>query len=120
MEKDMSRVAKAIYDWCVERDLWEDVIMYFNGKAWASWKAWDTDHRKIGKDIYEYDNKDPHDYFEYVVPGTLSMSYEGDLYDLLYDGLDSWRTHDSFMKMLNGLGYYFEFGNSWNLSLVEE
>lgn len=34
----MEQIAKAIYDWCIENEMWLDVIVYFDGKAWSSHK----------------------------------------------------------------------------------
>lgn len=34
----MEQIAKAIYDWCIENEMWLYVIIYFDGKAWSSHK----------------------------------------------------------------------------------
>lgn len=29
----MEQMAKAIYDWCIENEMWQYVSIYFDGKA---------------------------------------------------------------------------------------
>ena len=115
----MEQIAKAIYDWCIENEMWQYVSIYFDGKAWSSYKRWGgEDGRRIGDRLFEYEDKNPLDYFEHAHPDTLSMSFEGELYDMLNYG---WFAEEleSFSKLINGFGYYYELGNAWNLSLYK-
>lgn len=119
--KVMENLAKAIFDWCKKHECWEENIIYFNGKAWSDSRSWGgTMGVAIGENLYEYADKNPLEYFEYANPKTLSMSFEGFLYDVL-NGYDEWtfRLQDSFYELLKEHGYYYELGNSWNLSLYE-
>ena len=116
----MQALAKEIYDWCVERHLWDDNIIYFNGKAWSTSARWgDVYGKKIGDELYEYVDKNPKDYFEYGNPDTLSMSFEGLLYDVLNGYWYGGRRQEEFSKIFEKYGYYYELGNAWNLSAYE-
>lgn len=115
----MEQIAKAIYDWCIENEMWLYVIIYFDGKAWSSYKRWSGEEgRRIGDHLFEYEDKNPLDYFEYAHPDTLSMSFEGELYDMINYGRFAEKL-ESFLKLINELGYYYELGNAWNLSLYK-
>lgn len=118
----MQTLAMEIYSWCKKRDLWGDNIIYFNGKAWKSDNNWNgVQGKEIGEDLYEFEDRNPCTYFEYANPDTLSMSFEGSLYDALnawdlpyYDG-----TEEELQAIFKKYGLYFEYGHQWNLSAYE-
>ena len=118
----MQTLAMEIYSWCEKRDLWGDNIIYFNGKAWSNQPTWNgVEGKEIGEELYEYDNKNPEDYFEYANPDTLSMSFEGSLYTALnawdlpyYDGIE-----EELQAIFGKYGLYFEYGYQWSLSAYE-
>ena len=114
-------LALDIYKWCKKNHLWGDNIIYFNGKAWASFDEWHGEQGKqIDEDLYEYKNRNPLDYFEYANPKTLSMSFEGPLYEVLNAYCYGWvKLEDEFLKLFEKYGYYYELGNAWNLSACE-
>ena len=114
-------LAKDIYEFCKKKWLWGDNCIYFNNKAWASWSEWSgVKGKKINEDLYEYENKNPIDYFEYANPETVSMSYEGALNHVLNAYVSGWvKLEDEFLKLFEKYGYYAEYGNSWNLSAYE-
>ena len=110
-----------IYEWCKKHDLWGDNIIYFDGKAWSNGETWSgVKGHQLADDLYEYDNKNPEDYFEYANPETLSMSFEGSLNHMLNGYMDgSWRLEEEFGKLFKKYGLYYEFGDAWNLSAYE-
>ena len=114
-------LSRDIYDWCIKRDLWGDNCIYFNGKAWASWSTWGNEKgKKIADNLYEYENKNPKDYFEYANPETLSMSFEGSLNHVLNGYVRGWvKLEEEFSKLFNKYGYYYEMGYAWSLSAYE-
>lgn len=121
-QKKAEALAKDIYNWCQKRGLWGDNIIYFNGKAWSSSKEWNgVQGKSIGDDLYEYEDKNPRDYFEYVNdPNILSMSFEGPLNHVLNAYVRGWVNLESeFMKLFEKYGLYYEMGNTWNLSAYE-
>ena len=104
-----------IYEWCKKYDLWGDNTVYFDGKAWSNSKTWaGVEGRKIAEDLYEYDDKNPRDYFE-GGSSLLSMSFEGSLNHVL-NGYTrgSVKLYEQFIKLFEKYGLYFEMYNSWN------
>lgn len=121
MNEKMELLAKDIYKWCVKKKLWGDNCIYFNGKAWASWETWhDVKGKQIGDRLYEYEDKNPKDYFEWANPDTLSMSFEGPLYHVLNANVSGWvKLEREFGKIFEKYGMYYEMGNSWNLAVFK-
>jgi len=118
----IEKLAKEIYDFCVKNEIWDDNCIYFNGKAWASWKKWkDVEGKKIGENLYEYEDKDPKTYFQWVAePNILSMSFEGGLnYVLNGHFMCSRKLSNDFSNIFNKYGLYYELGDSWNLTAAE-
>lgn len=116
--KETENLATEIFNWLVDNELWIDVAIYFNGRRWST-------HDKVCDEFcynerrYFEDKADPADYFEYVrKPNVLSMSFEGDLYDVL-NGYWGARHEEEFSKILEKYGLYYELGNTWNLSCYE-
>lgn len=114
-------LALEIYDWCKKHNLWGDNIIYFNGKALSSSAEWgDEIGKQIDENLYEYEGKNPRNYFEFGNPETLSMSYEGPLNHVINGYVSGWvKLEDEFLKLFKKHGYYAEYGNSWNLSAYE-
>lgn len=110
------KVATEIRNWMLDNEIWIDTRIYFNGKAYGTSKDGefyynDRNHLVVLEDI------NPLDYFEYVNPETISMSFEGPLYDILnYSG---GRLEMEFSKILEKYGLYYELGNAWNLTCGE-
>lgn len=121
MNKNMELLAEDIYNWCVKNDLWGDNIIYFNGKAWTSFYTWGKDvGKKIRDGLYEYEDKNPRDYFEFANPETLSMSFEGPLNHVLNGYVPGWvKLEDEFSNLFKKYGYYYEMGYAWSLSAYE-
>ncbi len=121
MKNKMEMLAQDIYNWCMEKELWGDNIIYFNGKAWSSSSMWGGEKgKKISENLYEYEHRNPVDYFEYANPKTLSMSFEGALNHILNAYMPGWvKLEDEFSKLFNKYGYYYEMGHSWNLAAYE-
>ena len=115
------QLAIDIYEWCVKHDLWGDNTIYFDGGAWSNSKTWCGENgKKIAENLYEYDNKNPRDYFEYANPDTLSMSFEGSLNRVLNGYFYGWvRLEKQFSDLFQKYGLYYEMGHSWNLSAYE-
>ena len=112
MKNKMELLAKDIYDWCIKNDLWGDNIIYFNGKAWSSSATWGgVKGKKIGDKLYEHEDRNPLDYFEYANTETLSMSFEGSLYDMLNGYMYGWsKREEEFSKLFTKYGLYYEMG----------
>jgi len=102
-EKDMRKLAYEIQDYLKERDLYHDVIIYFNDLAISS--LWEGEQEK---DVSEY--------MEYFNTDTITMSFKGILYEMLNYNVQEYQEFNEFIK---SKGYYFEFGNAWNLALYK-
>lgn len=121
MKNRNESLAYDIYNWCKKNHLWGDNTIYFNGKALSNLPEWGNDKGKqIAEDLYEYENKNVNDYFEYGNPYTVSMSFEGPLYNVLNGYTPGWiRKSTEFEKVFEKHGMYFEQGHAWNLSAYE-
>jgi hypothetical protein len=121
MENKMELLAKDIYIWCMRKGLWGDNIIYFNNKAWSSSPMWSgTQGKQVGNMLYEYEDKNPRDYFEYANPDTLSMSFEGALNHVLNAYVRGWvKLEQQFSDLFKKYGMYYEMGHAWNLSAYE-
>ena len=110
-----------IYEWCQKHGLWGDNIIYFDGIAWSNSETWNGEKgKKIAEDLYEYEDRNPSDYFEYANSKTLSMSFEGSLNHVLNGYTNGgWKLEEEFSKLFKKYGLYYEFGHSWNLSAYE-
>ena len=115
-------MAKDIYNFCVKYHMWDCCRIYFNNKAWTDSSKWNGKRGTlIAENLYEYNNKDPRDYFEYGNPDTLSFSFEGFAYNIFnhYGEKVFMDANDEFYEMIKGYNCYFELGNSWNLTIIE-
>lgn len=121
MNNNMELLARDIFNWCVSKELWGDNIIYFNGKAWSSSSTWSgVKGKKIGDELYEYEDRNPLDYFEYANPEILSMSFEGALYHVLNGYVPGWtKLEAEFSKLFKKYGLYYECGHAWNLAAYE-
>lgn len=116
-----------IYNWCKEHDLWQDITIYFDGKAWSSdsgeWGCGNHSEQLplfMREDLYLYENKNPLDYFEYANPDTVSMSFEGELYYVLNGYTPGWvKLEAEFLALFEKYGFYYELGNAWNLAAFQ-
>lgn len=116
-KKQRENLAKDIFNFLVENEIWIDTHIYFNGKCWSTNNKNQTEFCYNENRYFEYE-ADPRDYFEYVNPDTLSMSFEGDLYDVLNGYCYGWTDLETrFMDIFSRYGVYYELGNAWNLSV---
>ena len=115
------KLAKDIIDWLLKKEIFDDTFIYVNGKRYGTYDG--EGHYNYGTNswdnVYVEDDKNPKDYFEYAGK-ILSMSFEGPLYDILNYGFEfGSKLEQEFNEIFKKHGYYFELGNSWNLTAVE-
>lgn len=112
------KLADEIRAWLLERELWQDVTIYFNGKAFSTS---DMLQRRFAynnpNDLIEYE-ANPADYVEYNSPDSITMTFEGPLYDLINYRFNS-RDYEEFEALFRRYGLYFEQGYAWSLSTAE-
>ena len=109
-------MATKIERWLKKNKLTSMVRIYFNNKCWCWYEPLLDGGKKVIEPIKATD------YFEYGNDDTISMSFEGPLYDVLNYGCDNerWdRLEIEFTSLINSYGYYFELGNAWNLALCK-
>ena len=121
-KKRNEALAKDIRKWLLDHEMWIDVTIYFNGKAYSTGDRKGHHFYNDPKNLVELDNMNPEDYFEWVNPNhILSMSFEGDLYDLLnYDWEFPKKWFEEFHDIFDKHGVYYELGNAWNLTCFEK
>ena len=109
-------LAYEILRFLLDHELWQDVTIYFCGKALST----DDRHGNYAYNdpsrVFVLENLNPKDYFPYV-GSILSMSFEGPLYDVLNYG--PFDLEAEFSALLAQHGLYYELGNTWNLTLCE-
>jgi hypothetical protein len=115
-EKEREALAKEIYNFLLENDLWSDVCIYFNGICWST-NDRKCEHFRYGGEPFVFED-DPRRCFEYVRdPNILTMSFEGPFYEVLNgDYRGDYELENKFRKILEKYGLYYEQGDAWNLS----
>ena len=103
-----TKVAKTIEKFIRKYGLDSDVRIYFSNKCW--------DYDSSGRKTVIEDIK-ASDYFEYANDDTISMSFEGGLYEHLNMHY-GYAIFNEFNE-LDFDGHYFEMGHAWNLSFYE-
>ena len=114
------QLATDIFNWLVKNGMWVDTHIYFNGKCWSTNNKDSTEFCYNQHKYFEYE-ADPKNYFQYVrEPNILSMSFEGELYDVLNGYAYGWGKYaDEFKNIFEKYGLYFELGHAWNLTCYE-
>ncbi len=114
------KLAVDIRQFLLDREMWIDTRIYFNGVAFATDDGKGHFYYNDPKHLVELPDEDPHDYFEYVGP-YLSMSFEGPFYDVMNGYLGRWgyKVEEEFHELLRKYGVYSELGNAWNLSVFD-
>ena len=121
------KLAWDIYQWCVKNDLWDDNTIYFDGHAITNCIQWGSSEKANAllcpdprAKLYYFKDKNPRDYFEYVNPEGLSMSFEGSLNHVLNAYTPGWaKLEEEFRKIFARHGCYYEMGHSWNLTTYD-
>ena len=101
-------IARKIEAFMKKYDLLTDSRIYFNKKCW---EYGSNGNKTVLEDMVGSD------YFRYANDDTISMSFEGGLYNVMNYG--PFDVREAFQDMLAEYGYYAELGNAWNLALYE-
>jgi len=107
-KRDMKKLAYEIADLLDSYECADGTMIYFDNKR--------LEH--LGDEWVLKEGYSPDTYFEYCNLDTLSMSFEGPFYEVINYGLCN-SLLEKFDKLIASYGYYYELGNSWNLSLYE-
>lgn len=121
-ESQIEELAKEIRQFLLDNNLWVDVNIYFNGKAFSTSDRNGNYYYNDQNHLVVLEDQDPKNYFKYVAePNVLSMSFEGDFcgclnfyneYGVAFDN----KVQKEFSDILAKYGLYYELGHHWNLS----
>lgn len=114
------KLAKEIRKFLLDHEMWVDTTIYFNGMAYSTDDRCGHYYYNDPEHLIELPDQDPKKYFEYVGP-YLSMSFEGDFYDVMNDylGKYGYDLQEQFVEILRKYDLYYELGNTWNLSVYD-
>lgn len=86
-----------------------DTAIYFGGKRLSTFRdgKWKLEDGFVAGDMVEYANDK-----------TITMTFEGDFYDVINYGLYP-NLQEEFISLIESYGYYYELGNAWNLALYD-
>lgn len=113
--ENMEALAVEIIEFLQERDMFQDVNIYCNNKCLSSRQLANSDKAETKLGVYYISgNCSTASVVEYNNPSTITMTFEGPLYHALNYGPA--KTEDSFRKLFNKYGLYFELGYAWSLA----
>lgn len=114
----MEKLAIRMIEYFDKQGYWYEMGIYVNNKRLASdnLKGTYTEHvTKGGVKYYVEEDVDIKKCIEYSNPETLTIYFEGPLYDKInYHDYDYLQKLDK--KFLEPYGLYFEQGHAWNMS----
>ena len=113
----IEKLATEIRDLLLNRDMWVDTRIYFNGKAYSTDDGEGHYYYKDPNHLVVLENMDPHRYTEYA-GDILTMTFEGPLYEALNYSAD-YKFEKEFLDLFNKYGLFYELGEAWNLTAVE-
>lgn len=116
----VKKLANEIREFLLDRDMWIDTTIYFNGMAYSTDDRQGHYYYNDRAHLVELQDQDPHRVCDYVGP-YLTMTFEGDFYEVMngYLGRIGYRIEEEFHELLRKYGVYCELGNSWNLSVFD-
>ena len=125
MERN-EKLANDLIKFIQDRGCWEDICVFFNGKALSSnstWNVWkgvlieETKNEfteEVDK-VYKYsDIESPKHWTEYANEETITLIFDGAFYSYIHLCYGSW---DKLQKVLDKYDAYFEIGHSTDLSI---
>lgn len=120
MSKELTKaaienLAKEIRQYLLDREMWIDTTIYFNGIAFSTGDGKGNYFYNDPDHLVVLENEDPHRYTEYA-GDILTVSFEGPLYDALNYGDDNWATEEDLNKIFRKYGLYYELCNACNLT----
>lgn len=115
--EQIEEMAVEIREFLLERGMWQDVDIYFNGKRFTTRNPEDGHYYYNDREkLFVEENQNPRDYFEYVAEEhILSMAFEGPACEMIYYGLFQ-SAKRGFDKIFEKYGVYYEQGEHWNLT----
>lgn len=114
-QKQNEKMALELIRYLQANSMFTDVSLYLNGKRYSSSHHRGDTVKQTRYGVYYITNDvDVADYVEYFNRETITMTFEGDLYELLNYGDGS--VDNDINAIADKYGLYFEQGNAWNLA----
>ena len=119
------KVVNDLINFIQDRGCWEDICVFFNGKALSSNKSWNVwkgvlvsvKKNEITEEVnkvYEYnDIESPKFWTEYANEESVTIIFDGAFYDWIHN-YGNW---DKLQEVLDKYNAYFEIGHSTDLSI---
>lgn len=114
----IENLAKKIRQYLLDREMWIDTTIYFNGIAFSTGDGKGNYFYNDPDHLVVLENEDPRDYTEYA-GDILTMTFEGPLYEALNYGdygNNPWKTEEELSAIFRKYGLYYELGECWSLS----
>jgi hypothetical protein len=111
-----------IRQFLLENELWQDVTIFYNGKAISTSDGKGNHSYNDPNTFYVLEDKNPADYLKYIAkPHILSMIFEGGFFGCLNFYNEQGADFDNkimagFSEILDRYGLHYELGEPWNLS----
>lgn len=114
------KLAKEIRQFLLDREMWIDTTIYFNGMAYSTDDGQGHFYYNDPEHLVELHDVDPNRVCDYVGP-YLTMTFEGTFYEVMngYLGRYGYKVEEEFHELLRKYGLYCELGNAWNLSVFD-
>ena len=116
-EKRNLECANEIRQWLLDHGMWIDTHIYFNGKVYGTSDKENHYYYNDPDHLIEYED-DPSRYVEYYSKDGITMTFEGELYDLLNYNFTSGLLKE-FDAIFLKYGLWYEQGYAWSLSTFE-
>lgn len=118
------KLAKDLIKFIQDRGCWQDICIFFNGKAISSnrkWNKWEgvmieEFEDDIGEKlrVYEYTNiESPKYWTEYANEESVTIIFDG----VFYDWIHNYGDWDKLQEVLDPYNAYFEIGHTTDLSI---
>ena len=118
----IEKMATEIRKFLLDKQIWIDVTIYFNGKAFST-NDRSGNHFAYNdpNDLIVIEDADPKRCMEYTGE-ILCMSFEGQLYECIngYCGSFGEKVVGGLTKIFSKYGCYYEQGYAWSLALYPE
>ncbi|MFW5962130.1 MAG: hypothetical protein ACOCQR_00765 [bacterium] len=112
MSNKLEKLAREIAELLSQRGMAYDTAIYYDGKRLQCFTTNEEDGW-VEEEGYKASN-----YTEYANDETITMTFEGPMYDVLNYHADD-EFVEKFDMLIEKYGYMYELGNAWNLSLYE-
>lgn len=120
-EKDRNKkLMEEIIRYLCKHDLFYDVFLYTNGRKYSSEENPNAiECIAYGYKYYDYGEWDVIKQIEYNNPNTITMTFEGPLYDAYNGYVSHPHAEEDIQKIADKYGLYPEQGYAWSLAFYE-